>query len=316
MSALTLKHHLQPISHHFPSYALLAEEVGTETAVIFVHGFGGDSVKTWRDFQRMMDECNDAYPWWKTYDAFFYEYNSLTKPVAVTAHHLLAFIESVFPLPDPVLFTVSSETASVVGSDVQGVRVREGVIQYRNLVLVGHSEGAVLIRRAVLEKIKILRDAGGRKLQERLSQSEIDDLLTEVPMLSATLVLFAPAYLGASCSGWTGALLHFSKLINFVSPILNFLGAYVDLQKDSPVLKSIREDTEEFARTFPWMDALIAKSVFGEEDRIVYLGEYLHDMAPVLLAKRNHLSVCKPAAGYEKPLELVRYEPKRRAANA
>jgi pimeloyl-ACP methyl ester carboxylesterase len=309
-------HCLQPFPDSPGSHALLSQEASTDTAIIFVHGFGGSAQKTWRDFHRLIDERADDYKWWKDSDVFFFQYDSVTKPIAVTAHHLLSFVEATFPIPDPRLFTLDGNSSVAVQEikHIKDIHVRPGSVKYKHLVLVGHSEGAVLIRRAIIEKIKLLREE--QRLPAQREQSDIDLLLTTAPILSASVVLFAPAYLGASCSGWTGLLFHLSKIGSFLNPILNYMAAYVDLQKGSPVLQSIKEDTEYFANAFGWMDALYAKSVFGDADRIVYLGEYKHDPPPTFVKGQDHLSVCKPKMGYQYPLEIVRYEPRRRASSA
>jgi hypothetical protein len=306
-------HCLQTIPNNSGSHALLSQEVSTDTAIIFVHGFGGGAQKTWRDFHRLIDERAEEYKWWKESDVFFFQYDSVTKPIAVTAHHLLSFVEATFPTPNPTLFRLHGD-ASLAIHEIEDINVRPGPFKYKHLVLVGHSEGSVLIRRAIIEKIKLLREE--RRLPARPIQSEIDLLLTGFPLLSASVILFSPAYLGASCSGWTGLLLHLSKVASLFNPILNYLAAYVDLQKGSPVLQGIKEDTEYFADAFGWMDALYAKSIFGDLDRIVYLGEYRHDPPANLVEGQNHLSVCKPKMEYQYPLEIVRYEPRRRASGA
>lgn len=78
------------------SYALLSKAKGVDTAVIFVHGFGGKPTSTWRNFHGLVDEYSVDYPWWATSDMFFYAYESLQTPIRRNAELLGEFTESVW----------------------------------------------------------------------------------------------------------------------------------------------------------------------------------------------------------------------------
>lgn len=136
-------HHLVAIPGYRESFGLFADAPVADTAVVFVHGFAGDSSTTWAQFESLMDAKASAYDWWAGYDAFFYKYPSINLPIAVNGHDLLKFIKTVFPSPDSSMLHDIRESPWV---------------PYKNLVLVGHSEGAVVIRRALVEAYKILRE--------------------------------------------------------------------------------------------------------------------------------------------------------------
>ena len=104
------------------SYALLSSEPGVDTAVIFVHGFGGKPTSTWLDFQSLADEYSTEYPWWATNDMYFFAYDSIKTGIRRNAELLAGFTENV----------------------LQGKWLEMGPQQqtkYSSLIFVGHSEG-------------------------------------------------------------------------------------------------------------------------------------------------------------------------------
>jgi hypothetical protein len=62
------------------SYAMLCHTT-PDTAILFVHGFGGKPTSTWRDFHGLVDDYSPDYKWWTTSDMFFYAYESLRTPI-------------------------------------------------------------------------------------------------------------------------------------------------------------------------------------------------------------------------------------------
>ncbi len=82
------------------SYALMATDVQATVAAVFVHGFYGHCEKTWFQFQTLMDsvESSGMFPWWRTYDAYFYSYDS-NGQIGPNTSYLLDFIKGVFPAP-------------------------------------------------------------------------------------------------------------------------------------------------------------------------------------------------------------------------
>ena len=291
--------HLISIPEHKGSFALLSESLATDTAVVFVHGFAGGATSTWSQFHSLVDVYSSEFEWWKATDAYFYRYGSISKPVAVNAHGFRSFLDFVFPSPQH--------------SIIDSVRSVPGGARYSNLVLVGHSEGAVVIRRALIETYKTLRETLV-KFPDSEAKHEIESFLVANPVFAATLILFAPAYLGFSGAGWLQLLLHLPKISGIFNAALNFSTAYVELQKDSPVLKQVKDDTTDIAEPYPYMSAFKASPIFGAEDRIVYIGEYGGDNAAQIIDRHNHISICKPTPKYKLPLKVVRYADKRKAS--
>ena len=67
--------------------------------IVFVHGFGGSAVKTWRAFY----EGQDAYQWWRESDLVFFGYRSLRDEVGYSVSALREWLRSAYPLPVPGL---------------------------------------------------------------------------------------------------------------------------------------------------------------------------------------------------------------------
>jgi hypothetical protein len=116
------------------SHAMLSSATGVDTAVNLVHGFGGKPTSTWRDFHGLVDEYSPSYTWWATSDMFFYAYESLHTPIRRNADLLGDFVELVW------------------GGTWQTNGSCPGSKKYKDLILVGHSEGGVIIRRLILNR--------------------------------------------------------------------------------------------------------------------------------------------------------------------
>jgi hypothetical protein len=224
-----------------------------------------------------------TFPWWRECDMFFYGYDSVSAQIWPNASDLLCFISHVFPLP----------TWERVGGTSKERR------SYKHLVLVGHSEGAVLIRAAVLERIQ----------SHDSSESACID-----PLLSACLCLFAPALYGALVTGWKGAVLKVPFLGDLVESCLNRSPAYQQLRADSTILDGIRRDTEHLAERFPTVPALRARNLCARDDEFAAIGNLMTDYPTEYESGHTHTSVCKPSRSYLRPLAFVKHYEHRRAA--
>lgn len=175
-----------------------------DTAAVFVHGFRGDEERTWRDFQTMIDEDQGFASW----DAYFVGYPSTREQIAATAYKLTKLINEIFPQAPPQIFERHVDYASVE------VKIRKNVSPYSHLILIGHSQGGVVIRKAVLEES---RDA--------LRDGTVQDS----PICGADLALFAPALFGMFLSGWKG-FLSATSAWKLIGPILTGSPSFKELQ--------------------------------------------------------------------------------------
>jgi triacylglycerol esterase/lipase EstA (alpha/beta hydrolase family) len=101
--------------------------------VVFVHGFGGKAVSTWQRFP----DGGSKKQWWREADLLFVRYNSKRDNITGTAHRVARELGRFYPqLPNDLL-------------EVDGVGVRASAeSRYNELVVVGHSLGGVVVRRA------------------------------------------------------------------------------------------------------------------------------------------------------------------------
>jgi len=160
MGDKTQTHRLQQdLPYGRSSYVYLSlKPIGT--ILIFVHGFGGSSGKTWRRFPELIignDACAGC-------DIVFYGYESMRTRSRFNAIALFEFLDQVCTNPSPVLNPVSSP---------QSQRPRD--FEFNRVVLISHSLGGLISRQALLEACNHKRDWLSR----------------------IGLVMFAPAHLGA-----------------------------------------------------------------------------------------------------------------------
>jgi len=280
-----------------------------DTVAVFIHGFLGGAASTWEHFPFVMDVCLDKYPWWETTDAFFLDYDgSHEKPIAVHSENCQRFLGSIFPLPNEKIFRPSF-------APLEGLR--EKGFTYKKLILVGHSEGAVIIRRFLVSHYKRVRDSRPQELLTKLGRGAAQtsefaaatkNFLVANPVLDATLVLFAPALHGASLTGWPGLFLGYLRTVKLLTPLIDTLTGYDELKKGSPVLAQLQRDTESFASEASYCKAFRGQSYFGDKDKIVYISEYSSDPAAIIVPGQTHGSVCKPNLNYREPVSYVRYD--------
>ena len=319
--------HSATIPDYKKSYALILGKFDVKTAVIFVHGFFGDSKKTWFNFQSLADRFSHKFPWWADSDMFFFDYDDVTGSIGINSSRDFAeFLSKIYPKPDKGIFAADlSDCSSVLHLDIPVVRLRDDFAGYKELVLVGHSEGAVVIRHAIerlvtkyienfqhlsgmlrVSKIpKIPKKGGGYELPTQpVKQSKPIKLpnlsASGYPELEAKLCLFAPALMGASPSGVLGII---AKKIHLLHSFL----AYNELQPNAALITNLQKRTEEYAKQYPQIPALKARILWGEDENIVAPDRYQFDDEEDPEPGKDHTSICKPRPDYTRPLEFVRY---------
>jgi hypothetical protein len=254
------------------------------TAVIFVHGFGGKPTSTWINFHTLVDEYSTRYPWWAQSDMFFFSYDSLHTPIRRNAQSLFSFIETVWNGKWP------GATPNII---------------YKYLILVGHSEGGVVIRRLVLDRYESIKqkielsnpNAGAAELRAAVKSGLESDFV-----MTSSLCLFAPACMGTNFSSWLGFFASFS---HFVSAIAASALVRNELMPKSPVLDNLREGTEAAHAEFKQVHSLFTRPLFGVPDQVVFSESYRGE-EPFWDDGYDHFSVCKPTYTHPRPLEFVR----------
>jgi pimeloyl-ACP methyl ester carboxylesterase len=136
--------------------------------VVFVHGFRGGAVRTWSEF----DESGPTGTWWSESDLLFVSYDSVRDNITGVSARLRRELPRFFPEPADRFIETSNSAREITGP-------------YQHLVLVGHSLGGLIVRRA-------LADCAQQWLDERA----VDPDSPMPDLLKATTRLFSPASAG------------------------------------------------------------------------------------------------------------------------
>ena len=130
------------------------------TILVFVHGFGGSSTGTWRQFPDMLIKHDMG----GICDIVFYGYESMRSRTRYSALDLLGLLDNLCTSPAPV-----------INSTVLPQMQRPAEFSFNRVVLISHSLGGLVCRQALVEACYSKR----------------------VWLDRIALVLFAPAHLGA-----------------------------------------------------------------------------------------------------------------------
>ena len=275
------------------SYAFVSNSNSVDTAIVYVHGFLGDTQSTWEQLQYYVDRL-DNEPF-RDADLFFYDYPAEDNFVHVSVPGLRAFLNWLFPLPPPELVKVHFRDLDWrLHDDPEVITLREQR-PYTRLVLVGHSLGAVVIRRLVAD-VAITASAN----QTTQFGAEATRLL------DAELVLMAPAHLGFQPSGKTALLqiLPFSALVQRSAFLFR---AFSDLQQGCHFLTQLHHETARMAGCFPKSPAFQPRILWGDAEGIVIPGRFDSDSPSAMkfVAGKDHVTVCKLTRAYLTPAEIV-----------
>lgn len=151
-------------------------------------------------------------------------------------------------------------------------------------MIVAHSLGAVITRRALLDATRL-----------------------QAPWTTKTkLVLYAPAHKGASvadlalevASSFTFLRL-FGVGARFVSPLID------QLKPNSPDLNALLAETKQARKDGANGHLVAARVVIAEYERIVRNETFADDPPPDTIPETDHLSVCKPRSDFRRPLEYL-----------
>ncbi|WP_158171347.1 esterase/lipase family protein [Rhodococcus sp. JT-3] len=255
------------VSHHDKSVKRL---------VVFVHGFRGNGLETWLEFPTP----GDHRQWWLESDMLFVDYKSTREGVVAVADRIRRSIEEFFPHPYPAAMEIGDQPAR---ADITS--------PYEELILVGHSMGGLIIRRALLDA------AVEWDNDERPENSR-------PVILDSTNRLFSPASAGFQPSGWLG-LVRASGVWRALELYLHTSSGYKDMQPGSQILTSTRQQTEELAKEKDF-EALRAFIVWANPEGVVITDRYRTDKRVYTFDNKNHVSVCKPVRDkFEGPWKFI-----------
>lgn len=280
-------HYLHYFDKYPRSFALIAAHEGCRAAAVFVHGFGGNSTDTWSNLHLMIDHDNRFASAFADLDLFFLNYPSVLEGVGSSVNRLKQFLGDLVPTPDPILFEVDTRPLHVEGAAEEPdhlVCVLPGTRRYQDLVLVGHSEGAVVIR-------TLLAELAGEVYELALMCRQ------------AGIVLFAPALFGYAPAGILGFVANAPVLGDLIDAALRISPAYRDLQPEKKTLEKLQQVTERLARARSGR-AYMASLLWGRRDRIVQDGKYHGDVSDYRDG-HGHVSICKSTPDYGDPMTLI-----------
>ena len=281
------------------SYGLISQDESADCAAIFVHGFGGDAEMTWFNFQGLLD-LEKHREHWSKYDLFFWQYQSLWDHIEASSDRLRHLMEDLYPIPNPQLFEIELGTLELSALPTDR--------RYSKLMLVGHSEGAVIIRHMLLRLKERSQAAAGVGGGDRQMVYEItaegpeagSNAKTNMPV--GKLRLFAPALFGYRPSGFLGLIANSAFLGTFVDWIFSSTSPpYQDFREPAGLLAELRKETESVATHH---SILRARILWGGEERIVKPGQYRDDVIHDFIEGGTHTSICKPSPTFLVPLEF------------
>ncbi|HVW10189.1 MAG TPA: hypothetical protein VHC90_16495 [Bryobacteraceae bacterium] len=236
-----------------------------DTLVIFVHGFRGDALETWQQF----DQLVITNPRFKNVDFIFFGYESYLSNVLAGASFLYNLLNAVEEQNRAAI-------ASVSKPEVAGVRC-----EYKRIILVAHSLGAVVCRWAIVRAVE-----EGKPWRSRLR-----------------LLLFAPAHTGSELAHLaTTAAGGFAWVSLFVQAVKANVPLVRELDPSSRILTELAERVQK-AKNEPCLKA--SRVIIAEREVVVSNLPFPGDPCPDALPDTDHISVCKPTAARMKPVQYL-----------
>ncbi len=261
-----------PLSYGAGTKALWSKEPNGKL-LVFVHGFGGNALTTWGLLPVLLSIRKEV----KGYDIVFFGYESLKLNAYECAEHLQKCLDDLLSKKKEVAHeSIRNHDPAYVGSVPR---------TYREMVLVGHSLGACVIRRAMLNEVR----SGEGSWPTRTK-----------------MIWFAPAHCGArvilllTAVSLNLQVKGLSQVAEFFCPSLK------DLTPKSDFLKELLDETTDVCKT----DArLISRlTIRAKNDLVVLNKPFAKDRTPaVSIAKASHMSVCKPKGFDGALMELLRH---------
>ena len=262
------------------SQTMLNRGVGIRTAIVFVHGFAGSAGGTWEEFPSAIRAMPEA----ALTDVFLLDYPSTKVSVQVCGEEMGAFLADL--LRNPMERIVNPSLPDDAPPRPIGER-------YERIVIVAHSMGAVVMRRALLDL-----DRNG------MSQEEHHSL---------RLLLFAPAHRGSKLSKLiaSGLGLDFLPGSTLIGQALRIhFRSLGDLEEKSQALTLLFDDSvaaraRREARRESDAD-LRAYVLHARDDKVVVQDRFDEDVSGRPVGNRDHRNVCKPEEEYRRPVDEQR----------
>jgi hypothetical protein len=236
-----------------------------DTLVIFVHGFRGDALETWQDF----DQLVITNPRFRHADFVFFGYDAYLSNVLAGASFL-------YNLLNDLEEKNRAAIAGVANPEIAGVQC-----EYKRIILVAHSLGAVVCRWAIVRAVE-----EGKNWRSRLR-----------------LLLFAPAHTGSELAHLaTSAAGGFAWMSLFVQAVKANVPLVRELDPASRILTELAGRVLR-AKNEPCLKA--SRVIIAEREVVVSNLPFPGDPCPDALRDTDHISVCKPTAARMKPVRYL-----------
>lgn len=238
--------------------------------LVFVHGFMGDKFTTWHKMHEELVQERAA----AGCDLVFYGYASIQPQALASAGLLRHFLQELVPLAPSVRARMPLARRSIAN------------FAYSKIIIVAHSLGAAITRRALLD----------------LHQSK-------APWTKdVSLLLFAPAHCGAQLAELKKELSQQSgsPWISILSALFSLKSqAARDLERGSNFIVRLKEDTAKAIAdgVAPCLKA--RKVIFGQKDSVVLVERFCDDPCEDIWHGHNHTSVCKASRRFPDPIREV-----------
>lgn len=202
-------------------------------------------------------------------DVIFYGYKSTTTPAIGSAE---LFYKHLRGLVNP-----KKKLGDISRNDT--------IVNYKQILFVGHSLGAVVIRRTLLDAKR-----------DNCSWLQY-----------CKIILFAPAHRGAHIhrlviEGIPNSFKLIGSIAKYIFQSLN------DLEESSSTIKDLISDNISYLDD-PNNNAftIAVDIVSAVNDRVVLKNRFCQDPNPLAIEDKGHISVCKPIlTEYEEPFEIVK----------
>ena len=238
-------------------------------AIVFIHGYGGDPLRTWSQFDQLLplSSCGAAA------DIVFFGYDGLRADMVASSAIFRSFLQRLF-----------QDGYKIVNHCLPAPAARPQNFEYKQLTIVAHSLGAVTARRALLDATKCNAPWVG----------------------NVNLVLYAPAHMGARVTDLALEVAGSMSFLRFFGAGARFQSPLIDqLKSGSKHLTDLLKETHFYTKQGRNKHLLAKLVVIAEYEKIVDNSAFANDPAPVTIRDTTHTSICKPSRSFRQPLELI-----------
>jgi len=236
-------------------------------AILFVHGYSGAAIKTWSDFHELLPTS----PKVASHDLIFYGYDGLHGEMNASAAMFRQLLIKIF-----------SEQEKLILSEIAPAAARPADFSYDEVVIVAHSLGAVIARRALLDAT-----------QDKHAW-----------VTKTKLILYAPAHRGAAVLELAREVSSSFRFLGLLTSVGRFSSPLLaQLEKNSNELKKLLRDTKAATANGKNPHLIARKLILAERERIVVNESFATDPSPNTIRGTTHTTVCKPSHNLREALD-------------